>query len=156
MTPKLILGLVLTGFAFLIGGAELGGSLNKGYVYLLGAGVATAFLLSMAAITGSVMSNGDKEEAAKYEGFGQKISLPMRWLNTNAVLVFSLAAAGYFGYVHHRDTLDLLQKNLAATEKNTRAIVVQTWVMTLTQERKEKLNLEMPDEVRQMQRHRGE
>jgi hypothetical protein len=46
------------------------------------------------------------------------------------------------------------QKIYDATLKNTKAMVAMTYVLTLSQERREKLNLEMPDEVRQMQRHR--
>ena len=74
---------------------------------------------------------------------------------------FAVAAAAYFSYEHHRisaqnhqETREWSKNILEATQKNTRAIRAQTFVLTLSQERREKLNLEVPEEIREMQRHR--
>ncbi len=82
-------------------------------------------------------------------------------MSKSGLLIFALAAAAYFSYEHHRisgqnhqETREWSKNILEATQKNTRAIRAQTFVLTLSQERREKLNLEVPDEIREMQRHR--
>lgn len=77
------------------------------------------------------------------------------------LLLFAIAAGSYFFYDHHKvsgqnhqEIREWSKNILEATQKNTRAIRAQTFVLTLSQERREKLNLEVPEEIREMQRHR--
>jgi hypothetical protein len=103
--------------------------------------------------TGGAMAGREEGSGViKAKIFGQEISAPAKTSNI-LILIFLCAASG-FGWKHHNDSMEWNQKIYDATLKNTKAMVAMTYVLTLSQERREKLNLEMPDEVRQMQRHR--
>lgn len=122
---------ILFAFLLLVGSVELGYTFNKSYaVYVLVAGAATAFLFSMAT-TGSVMANGEKDDVATWEGFGQKARIPTKALTGANILV-----VGMFAVI------------LVMQYRIMESISEQTYVLSLSQAERERLNLTMPDSLR--------
>ena len=133
MLRNVIYGILIV-FLLLVGSVELGYTFNKSYsVHLLVAGAATAFLFSMAGgfTTGSVMANGEKDDAATWEGFGQKARIPTKMLTGVNILVVGMFAVILF-----------MQYRILES------ISEQTYVLSLSQPERERLNLTMPESLR--------
>lgn len=77
------------------------------------------------------MANGDKEDAATWEGFGQKARIP-----TKAITGTNLLIVGMFTVI------------LVMQWKILESISEQTYVLSLPQVEREKLNLAMPESLR--------
>jgi hypothetical protein len=90
----------------------------------------------------------NEEQLLELEGFGMKGKVRGRRLFSDhgaILLLFFMFSA--FMYYHHTTTLELLAKNLEATTENT-------YVSTLTQAERERLNLSMPESLRRKMRTR--
>lgn len=67
--------------------------------------------------------------------------LPERLLGDRAITLLLICAVAWFMWWHHSTTEDLMRKNLEATTENT-------YVLSLSQAEREKLNIAMPESLR--------
>lgn len=140
MTPNAIFGLGLVTFALLVGAGELGYTINGSYAALVLAAAVSALYFSMArsAASGSVMANGPEYVEVKTPVGSAKV--PASLVNNNGLLMLILAmqvAQAWFLYQHHLTGEEALREN--------------TYVLSLSQPEREKLNLAMPDSLRKKQ-----
>lgn len=118
--------------ALLVAGTELTFINGKVAALTLAALSTTALFFSMAGV--NVNDDGD---AVKWKGFGNEVSLPSRLLNNNLLII------GMFSVI-----LFMQYKILDATEKLIAATAEYTYVLSLNQEARERLRIQMPDSLR--------
>lgn len=93
----------------------------------------TALFFSMA---GGHVAN-DEGEAVRWKGFGNEVSLPARLLNNNMLVIAMFSVILFMQY-----------KILDATQRLIEATAEYTYVLSLKQEARENLNIQMPDTLR--------
>jgi len=148
MVRNTVLALLLS-FLLFVGAVEVGYTINGSYAAsaVLSAGAMTALFLSMAKITGDEMAGRDEGSGVmKAKGFWGEVTFPAT--ATNAIILVLAIALGLFLWQHHTESVEWSKKIFSATERNTRAIIIQTYVSTLSPERKAQLNLDVPEELR--------
>jgi hypothetical protein len=76
---------------------------------------------------------------------GITAKIPKRLLGENTLLLLLIVAVGYFGYKHHESSEEWQRKIYEATIENT-------YVLSLPQAEREKLNISVPDSLRRKMR----
>ncbi|HSW83522.1 MAG TPA: hypothetical protein VLH12_08610 [Usitatibacter sp.] len=132
--------LALVTLALVVGETELGLTLNARYGVLILAGAITALFFSMAWRTaGNAMTtNGEQESITADTPIGRFRILGG---SERSLLIFAMAAMGYFGYVH----LVAIEAQLA---KMIEAQAEYNYIISLSPEARERLDIAMPESLR--------
>lgn len=154
MKSDLTIGVAILAVTGIVAGAEMGLVQGQAAALLLAAGAVTALIFSMMRKPEIDLRNykgqdvladpADELELKGPLGSGAKMTgrnLPERLLGDRTVILILVCAVAWFMWYHHTESADLLRKN-------TEAIVENTFVASLSQEKKEALNLAMPESLR--------
>jgi len=133
---------------FLVAAMELEAIGGRMASALFASAAISAFAFSLVRhITGGIMREHD--DTIKAEGFGVRVDVPAKVLSREGILfaAFCLAFAWLF-YQHHMDSQTQAARTLEA-------VIELTYVISLPQAERERLNLRMPESLRRKLTYAG-
>ena len=141
MARNLIYGIALAIALWFLSATELTYINGNVAAIIMASGAITALAFSIVARRGGVVANGDDTVELKGPA-GLSAKIPARrLLGENSLILIFCCVLAYFGYVHHTSNEEALKRIYEAT-------VANTYVLSLSQAEREKLQIVMPESLR--------